>query len=215
MEYYIMKCYENEKKEEKLKIGLNRFTKSRKIAVISLLVLLIISASLIIIADIVLHNICLVLASSLFCVATAIVLYILDNKDQKNNLYEHTNEYKKQLLILNNILKNTFDINSKEKIMTLIEIYKTYITKKEEEDKTRNKLIITLFSGLAALLSTSLANLKNIGMDINTWIYITAITLIVFCAIGLCLYFYKYADSLKKKYEYMVNDLESLILFKY
>lgn len=76
-------------------------------------------------------------------------------------MYKHTDEYKNQLIILNKILKKTFNINSKEKILTLIEMYKTYITKNEASNKTRDKLIFTLFSALSAILSTSLANLKT------------------------------------------------------
>lgn len=215
MEYYILKCYENKKKEKHLKFGLNGFTPKWKLTVICLFIGLVISALFLIIQALNLCNANLIIPTDIACVIILVILYILVNKDQKDNLYKHTDEYKKQLIILNKILKKTFNINSKEKILTLIEMYKTYITKNEASNKTRDKLIFTLFTALSAILSTSLANLKNIGIDLNTWINITAVLIIVFCMISLFIYGYKYVNFLNTKYEHMVNDLESLILLKY
>ena len=204
MEYYILKCYENKKKEKHLKFGLNGFTPKRKLTVIGLFIGLVISALFLIIQALNLCNANLIIPTDIACVIILVILYILVNKDQKDNLYKHTDEYKKQLIILNKILKKTFNINSKEKILTLIEMYKTYITKNEASNKTRDKLIFTLFTALSAILSTSLANLN-----------ITAVLIIVFCMISLFIYGYKYVNFLNTKYEHMVNDLESLILLKY
>lgn len=48
--------------------------------------------------------------------------------------------------------------------------YTDYIRKKEE-DKARNKIIITLFSALSGILSISFLNLSTIGIDFYSWLY--------------------------------------------
>lgn len=215
MEYYIMKLYEDKKKENKLKVGLNRFYKDKKIAVIILLSLMILSIISMMVLLFLFPKDFWFLFGLIICAITVIILLVLDTKDQKVNLDSHIGEYKKQIDILYKVLKNDFKINSKEKIVELIQIYKTYIDKRDKEEKTRNKVIMALFSGLSAALSASLVNLDTIGIDFYSWLYFAAFLLISLGVVNIFIYSYKYFDSLKHRYENMVNDLESLNLYKY
>lgn len=115
MEYYILECYENKKKEKHLKFVLNGFTPKRKLTVIGLFIGLVISALLLIIQAFNLCNADLIIPTYIACVVILVILYILVNKDQKDNLYKHTDEYKKQLIILNKILKRLLTLILKKK----------------------------------------------------------------------------------------------------
>lgn len=215
MEYYIMKLYEYKKKEEGLKIGLNRFSKKTKILVFVLLLAMILLSIITFVLMILFPKSNWFLFGAIPNMVTIIALFTLDNKDEKININQHIEEYKKKIEILHNILINDFHIDSKEKLTSLIQKYKTYIEKRNKEEKTRNSVLITSFSALSGLLSITFLNLNIIGIDFLSWLYIAVILLVFFSIACLYIYIYKYFDTLKHKYENMIEDLESLNLYKY
>ena len=142
------------------------------------------------------------------------MLLILDNKDQTINTDQHTEEYLKKIKLLQDIIKE-FNIDSRDKIILLIQKYNQYINKRNEEEKARNKIIVTLFSALSGLLSITFLNLDIIGINFYLWLYLSVFLLLSLCLASMCIYLYRYLDALKYHYENMVNDLESLIIYKY
>ena len=44
------------------------------------------------------------------------ILTLINNKDQKDNVSKYANSHKKKIEILNNVLKNKFGIEGKDKI---------------------------------------------------------------------------------------------------
>lgn len=88
--------------------------------------------------------------------------------------------------------------------------YMDYIRKKEE-DKARNKIILTLFSALSGILSISFLNLTTIGIDFYSWLYIAIFLFICIDFASVFIYCNKYFDSLKNKYESILcylNDIK-------
>ena len=55
---------------------------------------------------------------------------------------EHKESYKRRLEILENILRQEFHLETREKIEELIEIYQEYVTRKNQEEKERKKIIL-------------------------------------------------------------------------
>lgn len=108
-----------QEKRKAFKIWIEWIYPKRKLTVIGLFIGLVISALFLIIQALNLCNANLIIPTDIACVIILVILYILVNKDQKDNLYKHTDEYKKQLIILNKILKRlltlilkkNFDVN--------------------------------------------------------------------------------------------------------
>lgn len=97
----------------------------------------------------------------------------------------------------------------------MLKIYKSFVEKKDKEDAARNKVIIALFTGLSTILSVSFANMEKIGLDFMNWIYISAVLIIFVCILSIVIYNLKHYDSLRRKYNNIISDLESLIIYKY
>lgn len=216
MEYYILKCYESKIKEVDIKLGFNRFTKAQKaIAIISIVVMIISSLSMI--------GLLLMYPKKLYfgfalipVVLSVLCICVLDAVERKNRTLEHKkDEYIRKIDSLDTLLKKDFSIDSKEKIEILKNKYKQYIDDKKESEKRKNKIIVTLFSALSGILSISFSNLDKIDIGLEQWIYF-AVFLLVFIssACGL-IHLDNYLDSLKQKYNSMINDLEDLLLLKY
>lgn len=210
-----MKLYESKKKEEGIKLGFNRFSTRKKIVVITLLVFLILSAIGEIVLLLIVPKDFWFLISMILCVIIAIILCIVDSKDQKINIINHTKEHKREINLLYKILLNDYKINSIEKLEILIQKYQKYIDKQNKAEKTRNRAIMTLLSGVLGILSISFSNLDTIGIDLYSWFCIVAFLLIIIGVISFWIYISKYFDSLKHKYEDMINDLEDVKILKY
>lgn len=216
MEYYIMKKYEDVRNNDtEVEKGFKRFSiKTRRIIYI-LFATMILGCIEMLVTLIVLPETVWFLVGMFFCIIPVIILLVMDNKDMKLHLDDYVKSYSKKLDLLDKVLKDSFGIDTKEKVIELVEKYKKDVDVREKEEKARNKLILTLFSGFAGILSVSFSNLDIIGLDFNSWIYLVAVMLIFIGGIGLWLYSFKYFDTIKKKYTYMIKDLEDLIFKKY
>jgi len=215
MEYLIMKLYEQRKNEEKLKIGLNRFSKKQKIIAIVLLVVMVLTTFASFILMFAYQNSPYYLIMLGISILSMIVLLIIDNYDQKIKINVHIDEYKKKINLLNNIIKNEFSIDSEEKIDELILMYQKYIDKQNESDKKKNKIITTVFTVLGGILSASFLNIEKTGLDFIGWLEIALLLTFIVCCCSLYLYSMKYFDFTKNKYENIINDLESIKLLEY
>lgn len=143
------------------------------------------------------------------------ILTLINNKDQKDNVSKYANSHKIKIEILNNVLKNEFAIDGKDKIQELIDIYQDYVNKEVEKGKKYNRVIVAICSALAGVLTISFENMEQIGISFNSWIYL-AVLLISFAALAtLIIYSNTFLDTLKVKYEMLIKDLKELLLIKY
>lgn len=215
MEYYIMKCYEAKIKEEKIKLGFNRFSKTQKIIAIISIVVMIIS-SLVMLGLLLIYPENLYFAFALIpLVISVIFISVLDAVERKKKTYEQKNEYKKKIDYLYSLLNEDFSIDTKEKIESLKSKYQQYIDKQKEIENRKNKIIVTLFSALSGVLSISFSNLDKIGIGLEQWMYIAVFLLISISVASGLIYLGNYLDSLKEKYYSMLKDLDFVLLLKY
>ena len=144
---------------------------------------------------------------------------ITDAKSKKESdipiapsLYSLSNEMDKSLLAVR-------DINHKyivvEKIEELMNIYQEYIDKETSKEKKRNRIILTIFSAFAGVLTISFENMGVIGIDFTNWLYVATFLLVFVATAGIWIYSYTFFDTLKRKYELMIKDLKDLLLLKY
>lgn len=143
------------------------------------------------------------------------ILTLINNKDQKDNVSKYANSHKKKIEILNNVLKNEFGIDGKDKIQELIDIYQDYVNKEVEKEKKYNRVIVAICSALAGVLTISFENMKQIGISFNSWIYLAVLLISLAALATLIIYSNTFLDTLKVKYEMLIKDLKELLLIKY
>ena len=216
MEYYILKLYQNEKeKNANIEQGFSRFQPKIQRIVISCLIVVFLSCIGMIATMFLFPNIVIYLLEILVCTVALSILFKIDNNDQKKNIGLYVDSYKQKIDILFNLLSVDFQINTREKVEELINIYQNYIDKRNKEEGVRNKIILTIFTSFASVLSISFVNMEIIGWDFASWFYMAALLLILVSCAGIWIYAYTFFDSLKKKYEIMIKDLKDLLLMKY
>lgn len=215
MEYYILKLYQKEKKEcSDLEQGFSRFGTKKKYIVICLIIMMI-SMIEIIVTILLYPKRLYYLEGTVLLMIAGSILTLINNKDQKDNVSKYANSHKKKIEILNNVLKNKFGIEGKDKIQELIDIYQDYVNKEVEKEKKYNRVIVAIYSALAGVLTISFENMEQIGISFNSWIYL-AVLLISFAALAtLIIYSNTFLDTLKVKYEMLIKDLKELLLIKY
>ncbi len=216
MEYYILKDYEKKlESDNQIKEGFNRFSEKEKKWAIIWFVVLTISLIVAIITLIKFQKelwYLLWLGISIICV---LALWRLDTQNQKRYMREHKESYKRRLEILENILRQEFHLETREKIEELIEIYQEYVTRKNQEEKEREKIILLFFSACAGILTISFQNLGILGINFNAWILLAILLLLFVGLITGWIYIYKYFEPFKGSYEMMIKDLKELLLIKY
>ena len=216
MEYYILKDYEKKlESDNQIKEGFNRFSEKEKKWAIIWFVVLTISLLVAIITLIKFQKelwYLLWLGISIICV---LALWRLDTQNQKRYMREHKESYKRRLEILENILRQEFHLETREKIEELIEIYQEYVTRKNQEEKERKKIILLFFSACAGILTISFQNLGILGINFNAWILLAILLLLFVGLITGWIYIYKYFEPFKGSYEMMIKDLKELFLIKY
>lgn len=144
-----------------------------------------------------------------------VILISVDNKDQRNHMDKYVDSHKKKIEVLDEVLESKFQINNKEKIEELMNIYQEYIDKETSKEKKRNSIILTIFSAFAGVLTISFENMGVIGIDFTNWLYVATFLLVFVAAAGIWIYSYTFFDTLKRKYELMIKDLKDLLLLKY
>ena len=211
MEYYILKLYQEEKKKcPDVEQGFDRFEPKVKRIVITCLVVMFAAC-----AEILFPKLLWYFIGVIVCVVALFVLLGIDNKDQKKHMDKYVDSHKKKLEILEGVLVTEFGIKTEEKLNELINIYQEYVDKKNEEEKRRNGIILTIFSAFAGVLAISFENMGLMGIDFTNWIYLATFLLVFVAAASIWIYSYTYFDSLKRKYEMMIKDLKELLLIKY
>lgn len=216
MEYYILSCYQEKKKKcPDIEQGFDRFEPKIKKIVIACLILMFIACAEMIITMLLFPKQLWSLVGVILCIVALFVLWGIDNKEQKKHVDKYVDSHKKKLEILENVLMKEFGIKTEAKMGELINIYQEYIDKKKEEEKGRNRIILTIFSALAGVLTISFENMGLIGMDFTNWIYIATFLLVFAAEASILIYSYTYFDLLKRKYEMMIKDIKELLLIKF
>ena len=216
MEYYILKCYQEAKNKcPDVEQGFDRFEPKIKKMVIACLIVMFISCAEIIFTML-LFPIQLWYGIGIIILLIAMVILIsVDNKDQRNHMDKYVDSHKKKIEVLDEVLEGKFQINNKEKIEELMNIYQEYIDNEISKEKKRYRIILAIFSAFAGVLTISFENMGVIGIDFINWLYAATILLVFVAAAGIWIYSYTFFDTLKRKYELMIKDLKDLLLLKY
>lgn len=214
MEYYILQCYQNKKKEcpeikpvgktfgYKAKVGSGICTIIMFVSCIIAIITMVQSSYFSFIGD-------------FFIIGSIIGGTIIERKEQKKHLDQYIEMYQKKLEILEQILLVEFNINSKEKIEELINLYQRRLDEGKERRKKRNGIALTVLSVFASTLTISFENMNIIGLNFNGWIRIAVILVMVVFAECIWLWLVSNLDLTKEKYEMMINDLNGLLLTRY
>ena len=206
---------EAKKKSTNVEQGFNRFSKKMKVIVFICLAIMLASCLVSVIISIVSPGSRWIFVGLLICITSLSILILWDYKDEKKHLGKYADSYDIKLDILDKLLVEKYNIVSVEKLEQLIQKYQKYIDKKRDEEKKRNKFIVSLYSAFAGVLSISLSNMDVIGIEFGSWLYITTFLLVLIGGASISIYSLSYVDSIKKKYEIMIKDLEDLKFKKY
>lgn len=216
MEYYILKCYQEAKNRcSDVDQGFDRFEPKIKKIVIACLVVMFTSCAEIIFTMLLFPKQLWYCIGIIILLIAMVILISVDNKDQRNHMDKYVDSHKKKIEILDEVLESKFQINNKEKIEELMNIYQEYIDKETSKEKKRNSIILTIFSAFAGVLTISFENMGVIGIDFTNWLYVATFLLVFIAAAGIWIYSYTFFDTLKRKYELMIKDLKELLLLKY
>ena len=206
MEYYILKCYQEAKNRcSDVDQGFDRFEPKIKKIVIACLVAMFTSCAEIIFTMLLLPK------QLWYCIGIIILLIAM----VRNHMDKYVDSHKKKIEVLDEVLESKFQINNKEKIEELMNIYQEYIDKETSKEKKRNSIILTIFSVFAGVLTISFENMGVIGIDFTNWLYVATFLLVFVATAGIWIYSYTFFDTLKRKYELMTKDLKDLLLLKY
>ena len=219
MENIILDFYEYKQKQSNIKLGLNRFSKGIKITVIISMITLFLSLLSMFFLILLFPNQYWFLIGLGFCISSIIVLYIFDTIHRKKNVDERVKTYKEKINLLNDILKKDFSIDTRGKISVLIKKYQKYINELNKADKRKNSIFITITTSVLTLIATLITDIDKTAIDYEFWL---SIAFFIILAIGIAcaivygsIYFNKYYNSKRQRYESIINDLEYLKLSKY
>lgn len=216
MEYYILKLYQKAKQDcPEVEQRFNRFDPKIKKIIITSFIVVFASIAEMIVSILLYPRQLWYFWGLILCIIALFVILRIDNRDQKEHMDQYMDSYRKKLEILESVLATEFNICTKEKVEELINIYQEYVDKKKAEEKKRNGIILTIFSVFAGVLTISFENMGIIGLDFINWIYLATFLLVFVAAAGIWIYSYKFFESLKGKYEMIINDLKELLLIKY
>lgn len=216
MEYYILKLYQSAKeKNPNVEQGFNRFKPKVKGIIILCLATAFLSCIGMIATMLLFPRIVLYIIEMFACVIALFILFMIESSDEKKNMDQYVDSHKQKINILGDTLSSEFQINTREKVEELINLYQIYIDKRNEEEKARKKIILSILSAFAGILSISFTNMEIIGLDFTHWLVLAVILLLIAACTWIWLYSYTFFDTLKKKYEIIIKDLKDLLLIKY
>lgn len=213
MKYYILISYENER--QKLKEKQKKMKKKNlKYTSIVCLVLMLFMIVLLMLATLLQKKGFSIICSVILSICLMSFL-IAEKKERKNYVQENIELYKEKIDILQKILIEKFNINTREKIEDLINIYQESVNKKIDKAKKRERLIVAIYSIVVSMLTVSLENMEIINLQFTDWLNLTVILLIIIMFAVVLIYFDTYFDPYKTKYELMIENLKELIILKY
>lgn len=214
MKYLLLKLYENKKRDANLKLGINRFNTKQKIIVLSVFALMIISAVLII--PIMFANNSVLLYLDLFVmILSVIIMYSIDNKNEKHNINNNLTEYKRKIDILHKILVDDFCITDRNKLEHLINLYKQDIEEQKIKSSQKNQIIVFLITALSGILSITFTNMELMSIDFNGWIHFALFVVVGFIIAIIIIYFLQILDSVSYKFKNLISDLEYIFTTNY
>ena len=193
MEYYILKCYQEAKNKcPDVEQGFDRFEPKIKKIVMACLVVMFISCAEIILTMLLFPKQLWYGFGIIILLIVTVVLITIDNKDQKNHMDKYVDSHKKKIEVLDEVLESKFQINNKEKIEELMNIYQEYIDNEISKEKKRYRIVLAIFSAFAGVLTISFENMGVIGIDFINWLYAATILLVFVAAAGIWIYSYTF-----------------------
>lgn len=207
MKLLLLNLYDNKKRDAKLKLGINRFDNKEKIIVLTMFAIMILSAVLII--PIMFANNSVLLYLDLFVmILSVIIMYLIDNKNEKDNINNNLTEYKRKIDILHKILIDDFCITDRNKLEHLINLYKQDIEEQKIKSSQKNQIIVFLITALSGILSITFTNMELMSIDFNGWIHFALFVVVGFIIAIIIIYFLQILDSVSYKFKNLISDLE-------
>lgn len=217
----IINMYKEQLKAKNAKIGLKRFSKSKRLFLCCIFILSIIASLTMIVTFIIsifnkneIQNYILFISLSISVILNFII-YIVCMADEKTHSKEYRESYLHNISILNKILKNTFKINTAEKLQIIIDEYQKIVAQYDETNNKIIRIITFIFSALGTILSISFINMNNIGLVFKEWLILAIIMTILVSLICAIIYTYYLFFNQKYKYEDMLNKVKSVLLYYY
>lgn len=217
LQYFVITSYERKLKENQFVLpnAFKLLTIPKKILFVLDMMLLSVSAVEIIVTtfnhnqD---YNMIINIYGLLIIMLSIFLLYIFSNQPNSKIQIEYL-KYNKKLDILSETLRE-YNLNNENSINELITSINTYLSRKLQENKSRNNIILLLFSAFGTLALTILSNLDIIKLSFEYWI---GIVIIGFLIIGyVCFIFiYRPQSRLQKKYINLIEELQDLKIRDY
>ena len=153
--------------------------------------------------------------SAAVCLCASFGLIYIDNRDRKEHMDKHIGLRKQKLGILKSILEQDYNLNSRTKIEELLNLYSAGLQKQIEEEKRHNGIILGIYSATVGVIAFSFQNAGSFGMDISSWLVFASI-LCIFAGLG-CIWVYSFRifNTMKRKLERMIKDIQDLLLLNY
>ena len=148
----------------------------------------------------------------MLCLIATFVLIRIDNIDQKKHMDKYADSHMKKIEILESVLIMKFNINTKEKITNLIDIYNEYVDRRVKDEKKRNRIIVSICSAFASVLTISFENMGVLGVNLSTWMVFAVFLIFCLAVSVIWINAYTYFDSMKSQYEMMIKDLKELLI---
>ena len=211
MEYYIMKMYLQEKEKcEDLEQGFNRLSNKRKWQLIVLVGIMMIAYIIMCLGLYYWKEKAWILIPATVLTLCVVGFRVIKNNDEKENLDKYAKTYEKKLTVLKDILETKYGVTSKEKLVELIYLYQRIVDAKEQEEKRKNTIILTIFSVFAGICSITFTNLVVMGISFVEWLAVVLIILFLVLIVAFAIYTDILFDTIKKDYLGMIKDLEEL-----
>ena len=213
MEYCIWEAYQKEFRNNKeISNGFNLLEQKAKKKVIICFAIMIFSFIEMIVAFFLFANQLWYIVGFVICFAGAMVIMDTDNNNRKKHADKYIDNIRYKNEVLKNLLKKDFHIETIDQIKRLLSIYSRIIEKKKEANEYRIKIVILFFSVLGAILTTSLNNMGSIGIGFKEWVLFAVEFTIIVVTISVIMVTYSTFDSYKKGCEWMVDELNEILL---
>jgi hypothetical protein len=217
LQYFLITSYKRKLKENQFVLpnAFKLLTLPKKVLFVLDMILLF-SSIVAIIATIYNHyqrfNIIFNIMGLLIIILSIILICIFNNQPNSKLQFEYL-KYNQKLDILSETLSE-YNFNDENSINEIITSVNTYLSRKHQENKSRNNIILLLFSAFGTLALTILSNLDIIKMSFEYWI---GIVIMGFLIIGyVCFVFiYRPQSRLQKEYINLVEELQDLKIRNY
>lgn len=216
MKDYIINKYETEKRNKENQNGKKPLVSTKEdAAILFLFIAMILGYVEMIITFTFFSNKLLPFVGIVVCFIVVVILSIIYSIDQKKWIDKNIERYYEDLDLLQKVLNDYFQIQSKEKIIELVNQYQKTFDLKEKKEKKLYNLIIPLISSLIGLASIFFNTSGIKGMGFRGLLSFILMIIIFAAILRFGIYVFECFDKKTKRYKKMIERLEDLLFLKY